>query len=124
MNRLFKTSFLLCSFLLAGPVLAGPPMKVVYADKVTTSLKWHWPLQTRKKTDYQQSKPYYYTSRLIQKYAGENVSKYRHYYQQRAGKNDWGYYFDKGTKLSPRMVIQFGPPEPQNRVRWVASPRM
>ena len=100
----------------AGAAQAGQPLQVAYSNKVTTNFKWHWPQQTRRTANYLQTKPYYYTGRMM-KYAGENVSKYRHHYQHKTPYRDWGYYFKKGDRLAPHQVVYFGPLQPQNYQR-------
>lgn len=100
----------------AGAAQAGQPLEVAYHNKVTTNFKWKWPLQTRRNTNYLQTKPYYYSARMM-KFAGENVSKYRHHYQHKTPYRDWGYYFKKGDRLAPKQVLMFGPLQPQNILR-------
>lgn len=114
MRTFFKAAFFF--ILLAGAAQAGQPLQVLYSDKVTTNFKWHWPQQTRRTTNYVQTKPYYYTGRLMN-YAGENVSKYRHYYSYKTPYRDWGYFYRKGDRLAPRQILTFGPLQPQNVIR-------
>lgn len=120
MKSLFKTFFCLGLVFLATEAFAGPPMKVIYSNKRSTTFKWKWPYQTTTSKYYLQTKPYYYTGRLL-RVAGENVSKYRYPYQQRTYMNEWGYFFKPGAKFDPRQVVQFGPPEPQHRVTLVGG---
>jgi hypothetical protein len=110
--------FLAC---VAGEALAGPPQKVIYREGKATKFNWEWPYHTTQTKTYLQTKPYYQTRKLVTKYAGENVSRYRHHYQHKTHLNEWGYWFPKGTRLDPKMVIQFGPVEPQHRVRATAA---
>lgn len=105
-----KTSgLLLLLFLAAVPVLADPPLKVVYSSGSTTTFKWTWPYHPVRVYNATQTKPYYYTGRVLA--IGEDVSKYRFHYPERTCRNDWGYFFPKGVKLCPRRpAIIFGPP--------------
>ena len=110
--RVFTAAFFI---LLLVATTASAERRTVYSKKVTTSFKWHWPLQTVRETQYVQKKDYYYMARLLD-LSRENVSKYRFYYDQRTCKNEWGYYFRPGDKLCPKQIIQFGPAQPQNKV--------
>ena|ERR1039458_7769409 len=94
------------------------PLEVIYKDEHTTKFKWQWPQTTHRVTNYLQTKPYYYTGRLIN-VANENVSKYRFYYTQKTCKNDWGYFFPTGVKLCTHEILHFPSPQPQDRVTLV-----
>jgi hypothetical protein len=117
MNYLVKTLIILLSLGWAGSVQAKP-LEVIYKDANTTKFKWHWPQTTHHTTNYLQSKPYFYTGRLIN-VANENVSKYRFYYTQRTGMNPWGYYFHPGDKLVSHEILHFPSPQPSDRVHIV-----
>jgi hypothetical protein len=88
-------------FLAAAPLLADPPMKVVYKSGYSTHFSWKWPFHPVQVFHSTQTKPYYYTGRVLY-ISQEDVSKYRHYFPERTCKNGWGYFFDPGTKLCPR----------------------
>ena len=84
------------------PLLADPPMKVVYSTSSSTHFNWNWPFHPVRVYDATQTKPYYYTGRVLYLLSEEDVSKYRFYYPERTCKNGWGYFFPPGTKLCPR----------------------
>ena len=126
-NKVFKTggimlfilkTIFLFGFLLTVGSVQAKPLEVIYKDQATTKFKWHWPYQTRRTTNYLQTKPYFYTGRLIN-VANENVSKYRFYYTQKTCKNDWGYFFHPGDKLCSHEILHFPSPQPQDRVNIV-----
>lgn len=102
--------FLTLAWIVGAPVLANPPMKVVYSTSATTHFNWKWPYHPVEKYTAVQTKPYYYTGRIL--YLNqEDVSKYRFYFSQRTCRNEWGYFFPPGTKLCPRRPsIIFGDP--------------
>ena len=96
--------------LVSVPVMANPPMKVVYSSSSTTHFNWTWPYHPVRVYTAVQTKPYYYTGRLLY-LSQEDVSKYRFYYPDRTCRNEWGYFFVPGTKLCPRHpIIIFGDP--------------
>jgi len=97
--KLVPAVLLALSLSIAGTSWADPPMKVVYSQTVSTDFTFHWPLQTVRTYNAVQTKPYYYTGRILYLDQNENISKYRHYYSYRVGQNQWGYFFAPGTKL-------------------------
>ncbi len=105
MKTFFKPIFFFFLLLSVGLVQAKP-LEVIYNDKVTTKFTWKWPYHTRQTKNYMQTKPYFYTGRLID-LTRENVSKYRFYYTQKVCKNDWGYYFHPGDKLCVKNILTF-----------------
>lgn len=113
----FAASLFIVFFLGATTVFAGPPMKVIYSNTVTTNFKWHWPQQTVRTTGYVQTKPYYYTGRLLDLVTQEDVSKYRHYYQYMTHRNTWGYFFEPGTVLGKKAILGFSPLNPAYQVQ-------
>jgi hypothetical protein len=117
MKNLFSTLFFLGLLTAAGAAQAKP-LEVIYNDKVTTKFTWQWPYHTRQTKNYLQTKPYFYTGRLIN-VANENVSKYRFYYNQKVCKNDWGYFFHPGDKLCNRNILTFPQPLRGNEVHLV-----
>jgi hypothetical protein len=119
MKSLVPTLFVLLFACAIGDAWAGPNQKVIYQEGKSTKFNWEWPYHPVQTKTFIQTKPYYATRKLITKYAGENVSRYRHHYQHKTHLNEWGYLFPKGTKLDPKLVVQFGPVEPQHRVRAI-----
>lgn len=114
MNSSIRTVLSISVFLAAG-ALQAKPLEVIYHDKVSTKFTWKWPYHSRQTKTYLQTKPYFYTGRLIN-VANENVSKYRFYYTQRTGMNEWGYFFKPGDKLASPHVLSFAPPQRVNEV--------
>lgn len=98
--KLFSVVLTAVSLFVAIPSWADPPMKVIYSQTVSTDMTFHWPLQTVRTYNAVQTKPYYYTGRILYLDQNENISKYRFHYSHRVGKNEWGYFFVPGTKLS------------------------
>jgi hypothetical protein len=123
MRTFIITLITLGFFASSGAALAGPPMKTLYSKSVSTNFKWHWPYQTVKTTNYVQNKPYFYTGRLLNLVTNEDVSKYRHYYRQNICKNDWGYFFPTGTRLCPKMILNFPQVRPTDMASRVIVPR-
>jgi len=124
MRTFFIIILTLGFFASASVALAAPPMKTLYSKSVSTNFKWHWPYQTVKTTHYVQTKPYFYTGRLLNLVRNEDVSKYRHYYRQNICKNDWGYFFPKGTRLCPKMILAFPHVQPSNMSDRTIVPRI
>ncbi len=103
-------------FVVGAPVFADPPLKVVYTTSATTHFNWKWPYHPVEKYTAVQTKPYYYTGRILY-LSDEDVSKYRFYYSQRTCRNEWGYFFPRGTKLCPkRPAIIFDDPKAYTEV--------
>jgi hypothetical protein len=103
----------------ATPALTAPPMKVVYSSGSTTRFDWKWPYHPVQKFTAVQTKPYYYTGRVLF-ISQEDVSKYRFHYPDRTCRNDWGYFFEPGTKLCPRHpAIIFGAPKAYSEVIYL-----
>lgn len=102
---------LLVLFLLAPTMLlAGPPLYVIGSTTSTTKFTWKWPYRPVQVYTAVQTKPYYYSGRVLL-LSQEDVSKYRFYHPERTAKNDWGYFFQPGVKLTPRRpAIHFGSP--------------
>ena len=100
-------------FLLAAvPVLADPPLHTVYSSGSTTHFYWTWPFHPVRTYHATQTKPYHYTGRVLALSQGEDASKYRFHYPERTCRNEWGYFFEPGTKLcSHRPIIVFGNPK-------------
>ena len=123
--RFFVITLLILIFFASGNASwAGAPMKTLYSKSVSTNFKWHWPYQTVKISNYKQTKPYFYTGRCLNLVTNEDVSKYRYYYRQNICKNDWGYFFPKGTKLCPKMILAFPHVTPSNMTDRVIVPRV
>jgi len=91
---------------LLAPIATQAQNRVVYSESVTTTFKWHWPLQSVRSATYTQTKPYHSTSRMVY-LSRENVSRYRFYYPQKASQNDWGYFFKSGDKLYSPPALRF-----------------
>lgn len=117
MKTFFKITLGLL-LLLSGRLAQAKPLEVIYKDVHSTKFTWHWPQTTHRVTNYLQTKPYYYTGRLIN-VANEDVSKYRFYYTQRTCLNPWGYFFHPGDKLCTHQILHFPSPQPQDRVTLV-----
>jgi len=106
----FSSLFLTTAFLLAvSPSWADPPMKVIYSQTVSTNFKWKWPLQTTRTYSAVQTKPYYYTGRILYLDQNIDVSKYRFNYSYRANHNEWGYFFQPGTILTNKRPYPIFP---------------
>ena len=94
------TIVLAAVILSAAAAYAEPPMKVLYSGTSSTKFSWQWPYHTtRTRTLYQTrenvpSRPLIYST-------GDDPAQYRHYFRQFTYRNEWGYFFPKGTKLSP-----------------------
>lgn len=102
--------FSILFFMAVVPLLADPPLKVIYSTSTTTHFNWTWPYHPVRVYTAVQTKPYYYTGRVLY-LSHEDVSKYRFYYPERTCHNEWGYFFEPGTKLCPRRpAILFGNP--------------
>ncbi|GEM_PF-1386647 len=114
MKIFFQYLIWLVLFTTVGAAQAKP-LEVIYNDKVTTKFKWQWPYQTKQTKTYLQTKPYFYTGRLLN-VTNENVSKYRFYYTQRTCMNPWGYFFDPKDRLCSKHVLSFAPPDRINEV--------
>ena len=98
-------------FLTTAPLTANPPMKVVYSQGYTAHFNWDWPYHPIRVYHATQTKPYYYTGRVLY-ISQDNVAKYRFYFPEKTCRNDWGYFFAPGTKLCPRRpAIIFGWPK-------------
>lgn len=117
MKTLFKSIFFTGLLAVVGAAQAKP-LEVIYNDKVTTHFNWKWPYKTNQTKTYVQTKPYFYTGRLIN-VAHENVSKYRFYYTQRTCMNTWGYFFRPGDKLCSPRILSFAPPQSVDEVHIV-----
>ncbi len=116
--KAFIQSILILSLLFIVGAAQARPLEVIYNDKVTTKFNWKWPYQTRQTKTYVQTKPYFYTGRVIN-VANENVSKYRFYYTQRTCMNKWGYFFRPNDKLCSKQALTFAPPQSINEVHIV-----
>lgn len=124
MKTLILSLVTLGFFVLGGTVYANPPMKTLYSKSMSTNFKWHWPYQTVKVSNYLQTKPYFYTGRLLNIVTSEDVSKYRFYYRQNVCKNEWGYFFPKGTKLCPVNLVNFPHVQPEDMVNRIILPKL
>src|SRR5579883_2720230 len=94
------SSLILLLLLVVVPVLADPPLKVVYSSSSTTTFKWTWPYHPVRVYNATQTKPYYYTGRVLA--LEGDAAKYRFHFPDRTCRNEWGYFFAPGTKLCPR----------------------
>jgi hypothetical protein len=103
--------FFAISLVIGVPVMAQPPMKVVYSTSTTTHFGWKWPYHPVETYNAVQTKPYYYTGRILY-LSQEDVSKYRFHFPDRTCRNEWGYFFEPGTRLCPlHPAIIFGAPK-------------
>jgi hypothetical protein len=98
-------------FLAAAPVLAKPPMYVLYKNTASTHFNWKWPYHPVSTFTAYQTKPYYYTGRILYLDKNTDVSKFRFYNPQSVEKHEWGYYFTPGTYLRNHVPYPiFDPP--------------
>lgn len=80
---------------------AEPPMKVLYSGTTSAKFSWQWPYHTtRTRTLYQTLENVPATRPLVYM-TGDDPAQYRHYFRQFTYRNEWGYFFPKGTKLGP-----------------------
>ncbi|HTA76611.1 MAG TPA: hypothetical protein VK791_05600 [bacterium] len=93
--------FILISLLATGAALADPPMKTVYSSTSDTHFAWSWPYHTTQTSTSTQTHPAplgsgYKTN--VNYSTNEDVSIYRFHNPQLTYKNEWGYFFPKGTR--------------------------
>ena len=96
--KLFSAALMVLSLFTVAASWAEP--KVIYSQTVSTDFTFHYPLQTVRTYHAVQTKPYYYTGRILYLDQNENISKYRFHYSHRVGMNQLGYFFAPGTKLT------------------------
>ncbi len=99
MMKKFTVLFSAVLLLAAVPALAQPPLKVLYSQTTSTHFNWTWPYHPVRTYTATQTKPYYYTGRILYLDTHINPAKYRFYYPNRTCKNTWGYYFAPDAHL-------------------------